>query len=448
MRLCMDVKIRYARTSDGVDIAYAVHGAGQGGVPLLAGRSLLRAPVDSELGWMDEGLPEIAERRTVVLWDWRSLGLSAAATAEYTIGSTLRDIGAVADAAGGPEFDLMAWMTPCHTAIAYAAKHPDRVRRLVLWNPSFAGMSPRGATLADLPDIASTHFAEYIRLAALRIFGWERADLARRWERDMLAQFAYADWERLMSQMEAVDGTGWIEQVQCPTLVILDLTAPDPRIVTPLDRQAFIRSVAARLPRGELAIIKRESGRRYGDAVNAFLAAADGGAPAAAAHGTAIILFADIVDSTAMTERMGDAAFRAKARELDGALRTVIRECGGTVIDAKTLGDGVLATFAAAAQAIETALRFEAAAAGAGLQLHVGLHAGDVIREEGNVFGGAVNVAARISALSAPGEVLVSDLVRGLARTSAGVVFEDRGEQALKGVGEPVRVFAVRGAGA
>jgi class 3 adenylate cyclase len=55
-----------------------------------------------------------------------------------------------------------------------------------------------------------------------------------------------------------------------------------------------------------------------------------------------------------------------------------------------------------------------------------------------------VNIASRISALAAPGEVLVSDIVRGLARTSAGVTFEDRGEHALKGVADPQRVFAVR----
>ena len=64
-------------------------------------------------------------------------------------------------------------------------------------------------------------------------------------------------------------------------------------------------------------------------------------------------------------------------------------------------------------------------------------------RKNSNVYGGAVNIAARISGLSAPGEVLVSETVRGLARTSAGVSFEDRGEQSLKGVSEPVRVWAV-----
>jgi class 3 adenylate cyclase len=159
--------------------------------------------------------------------------------------------------------------------------------------------------------------------------------------------------------------------------------------------------------------------------------------------GTAVILFADIADSTALTERLGDAAFREKARALDDALRGSVRDYGGTVIDAKTLGDGILATFPAASQAIAAALACAAAGERAGLPLHLGLHAGDVIRESDNVFGGAVNIAARISALAPPGEVLVSDVVRALARTSAGVTFDDRGEHALKGITDPQRVFAV-----
>ena len=156
----------------------------------------------------------------------------------------------------------------------------------------------------------------------------------------------------------------------------------------------------------------------------------------------------DIADSTALTERLGDAAFRAKARELDGALRSIIREHAGTPIEGKLLGDGVLAVFTSARQAIEAAIACGAAGGEAGLPLHLGLHAGDVIREDNNVYGGAVNIASRISGLSAPGEVLVSDTVRSLARTSGGVQFENRGEQSLKGVGEPVRIWAVREAGA
>jgi class 3 adenylate cyclase len=157
-----------------------------------------------------------------------------------------------------------------------------------------------------------------------------------------------------------------------------------------------------------------------------------------------VILFADIVDSTALTERLGDTAFRDKARDLDGALRTVIRERAGTPIEGKLLGDGVLAVFTSAREAIEAALACATAGDDGGLPLHLGLHAGDVIREANNVYGGAVNIASRISGLSAPGEVLVSETVRSLARTSAGVRFEDRGEQPLKGVGEAVHVWAAR----
>ncbi len=170
-------------------------------------------------------------------------------------------------------------------------------------------------------------------------------------------------------------------------------------------------------------------------------------APPELPSGTAIILFADIVDSTALTEQLGDAAFREKARELDESLRGVIRETGGTPVEGKVLGDGVLAVFTSARQAIECALRCNAASDSVWLQLHLGIHAGDVIREGNNVYGGAVNIAARIAGASAPGEVLVSDTVRGLARTSAGVAFEDRGEQSLKGVADPQRLFAVRGRG-
>jgi class 3 adenylate cyclase len=219
------------------------------------------------------------------------------------------------------------------------------------------------------------------------------------------------------------------------------------------------RSVASALSNATFTLAAGDEGyppfgdRSYLDTIGRFLNAGVTPEPAARdTEGTAVILFADIVDSTALTERMGDAAFRERARALDEALRAVITAAGGTAIDGKLLGDGVLATFPAASQAIDAAFKCNAAAEATDegraealrLRLHIGIHAGDVIREENNVYGGAVNIAARISGLSAPGEVLVSDIVRGLARTSAGVIFEDRGEHALKGVADPQRVFAVR----
>jgi class 3 adenylate cyclase len=171
----------------------------------------------------------------------------------------------------------------------------------------------------------------------------------------------------------------------------------------------------------------------------------DGEMPTSAV-GTAVILFTDIADSTPLTERLGDAAFRAASRALDDRIRSAMRDAGGAPVDGKVLGDGVMGVFSSAAQAIEAARRCVAESAAVELPLHIGIHAGDVIREEGNVYGGAVNIASRVCGLCEPGEILVSDIVRGLARTSAGVAFEDRGEHALKGIAEPQRVFAVRAA--
>ena len=100
--------------------------------------------------------------------------------------------------------------------------------------------------------------------------------------------------------------------------------------------------------------------------------------------------------------------------------------------------------FASAARAVEAARRCAGLSTASELPLHIGVHAGDVIREDDNVYGGAVNIASRICALCEPGDILVSQTVRDLARTSAGVAFEDRGEHALKGIADPVRLFAVR----
>jgi class 3 adenylate cyclase len=245
-----------------------------------------------------------------------------------------------------------------------------------------------------------------------------------------------------------------LSEVRAPTLIAHRFGFA----LVPVD---VLRELSAEIPNASLVVLEGETADvrplyspQMRQVLDEFLLGAaaqpiDVDAPSPAAtegsrtlpSGTAVILFADIADSTALTERLGDAAFRAKARDLDASLRGVIRDHSGTPIEGKLLGDGVLAVFTSARQAIEAALACARSGDDAGLPLHLGLHAGDVIREENNVYGGAVNIASRISSLSAPGDVLVSDVVRTLARTSAGVRFEDRGEQSLKGVGEQVRVW-------
>jgi len=159
---------------------------------------------------------------------------------------------------------------------------------------------------------------------------------------------------------------------------------------------------------------------------------------------TAVILFTDIVDSTALTEQLGDLAYVAKAKQFERAVREAVRENSGEDIEGVTLGDGVVAVFSSGTSAIDCAIRAHECAREAGFRLHVGVHAGDVLRTEKGVHGGAVNIAARVCDAAPPGETLVSDTVRSLARTSTSVQFVDRGLHQFKGVSDPHHVFAVQ----
>ncbi len=252
--------------------------------------------------------------------------------------------------------------------------------------------------------------------------------------REAVEPDTFISWQR---QFFDWDVSGLLPRLTTPTLIVKRRHERLPSIET-------VSKTAAMIPHARL--VMADDGAEADRAVGAFLR--EGDEPSQPApelpHGTAIILFTDIADSTALTEQLGDAAFRDRAGTLDAALRAVIAEAGGTAVEGKVLGDGVMAVFAAARDAIACAARCHAAAADGGLQLHLGIHAGDVMRDGNNVYGGAVNVASRVCAASAPGEILVSGTVRDLARTSSGVAFEDRGEHELKGVGEAVRLFAVR----
>ncbi len=401
----MESQIQYVHTPDGVAIAYAVAGEGP---PLLFARSLLAAGVDDEIARSEPFWLALRESHSVVLWDIRGQGLSGSAP-EAGFEDWLADMEVVADAAGADRFDLVGTRTPCHLAMAYAARHPDRVNRMVLHSPSRPGFSLRQAQPAWLFALASENWHDFVDILALRIHGWDRAPAAQRSADRIRAHFTSDQFLRYMDVAESIDATRDVGHIRTPTLVIDDRSASLDQAGRGVPLQQFARHLAAGIPGAQLAVIKP------GDAsvtqvVERFLSgridAAETRLEASTPSGTAVILFADIVDSTALTERLGDTAFREKARELDTSMRAIIRQHSGTAIDGKLLGDGVLAVFTSARQAIEAALACARAGNDGGLPLHLGLHAGDVIREENNVYGGAVNIAARISALSAPSEVL------------------------------------------
>jgi class 3 adenylate cyclase len=166
------------------------------------------------------------------------------------------------------------------------------------------------------------------------------------------------------------------------------------------------------------------------------------------------ILFSDIAGSTSLTQRLGDAKSREVLRAHERIVREALRAHGGSEV--KSLGDGFMATFSSATGALECAIAMQRAFAEYNAQvgaqsfqgrttLHVriGLNAGEPIAEEGDLFGTAVQVAARIAAQAEGGEILVANVVRELA-AGKGFLFADRGETVLRGFEDPVRLYEVR----
>jgi len=441
----MEPRIQYAKTSDGVNIAYSVMGEGPPFVIMPAAplSELQAAPYVPDVQTFYNRL---SPAHRLVRYDGRGSGLSDREVEDYSLEAHLLDLEAVVDGAGLETFAAWGMSSLAAAAITYAARHPERVTHLILLNAWWRGIDFFGSSdLEALVTLIDRNWALFTETIAHAMSDWDPGVNPRRLAEFIRESVTQESARRFFAAAREFDASEALPLVQTPTLILQrkQLQWPDVSVA---------RSLAAAIHRAELVVLEGGYGWVGEQGVEAVLDFLGGRAASARSpelpSGTAVILFADIVDSTALTERMGDTAFREKARELDGALRAAIRECEGVPVEGKLLGDGVLAVFTSARQAIEAALACGTAGDEAGLPLHLGLHAGDVIREENNVYGGAVNIAARIAEAAAPGEVLVSDIVRGLARTSAGVAFDDRGEHSLKGVGEPQRLFAVREGGA
>jgi class 3 adenylate cyclase/tetratricopeptide (TPR) repeat protein len=154
------------------------------------------------------------------------------------------------------------------------------------------------------------------------------------------------------------------------------------------------------------------------------------------------VLFTDLVGSTELLSSLGEAAFDELRHVHFGALRDAINHHGGEEI--KTLGDGMLAVFGSAADAVNCAVAMQQAVGrrvpggAAPLALRVGLALGEVTFEENDVFGIPVVEAARLVAAARGGQILVTALVRAVGGGRSGASFTDLGPLSLKGLPEPV----------
>ena len=162
--------------------------------------------------------------------------------------------------------------------------------------------------------------------------------------------------------------------------------------------------------------------------------------------GIRTILFTDVVNSTTLTQSLGDEAALALLGVHDTIVRDALSASGGREI--KHTGDGIMASFVSTAGAVRCAIQIQReldkhaqANPAHPLQVRVGAAAGEPVEQHNDLFGCTVQLAARLCAHAQPEQILVSNAIAELC-IGKGLSFEDVGEVALKGFGSPVRAHA------
>jgi class 3 adenylate cyclase len=152
------------------------------------------------------------------------------------------------------------------------------------------------------------------------------------------------------------------------------------------------------------------------------------------------VLFTDIVDSTAMAERLVSTAWKALVDSHNERLQFELDRFRGRLV--KTTGDGLLALFDGSERAVRAASAMTRSAAEMGVAIRAGVHTGEVEWVGGDIRGVAVHMAARVMATAGPGEVLVSATTHELLAGS-GLEFRDAGSHELKGITGARQLYAL-----
>lgn len=155
----------------------------------------------------------------------------------------------------------------------------------------------------------------------------------------------------------------------------------------------------------------------------------------------AAILAADVVNYSRLMGEDQDGALAALRRLRAEVFAPAVASRRGKIV--KSMGDGWLVAFDSAADAVTCAMQVQDRLAGeTKIKLRIGVHTGDIVQEDEDVFGDGVNIAARLEAISAPGGVAVSDAVWGALDGTLKPSFDDQGEKTLKNITHPVKVWS------
>ncbi len=436
--------VRYAKNG-GVHLAYQVLGVGPPDVLMMSFGVL---PIDS----MDEepGLSRFQRRLAsfgrVIRFDGRGIGLSdpVAPSSPPSLEEWVEDAVAVLEAAESPGAAVFAAAEACAEAIVLASGHRDRVTSLILVNgtarlvsgPGYRGVSPEAIErflAVNLEVDAVEQGFDDLVLNAPSVAG--DPGFRRWWDRAGKRGASPAVARSILAMRYRADVRGLLSQVNQPTLV---LHRRDTRVI----RAEQGRYLAEHIPGAkyvelpgadELYWVGNVSALL--DEIEEFLTGTRGGTDRV----LTTVLFTDIVGSTERLAAIGDREGRDLLDRHDDMVRHQLTRFGGAEIN--TTGDGIVARFDSPGRAVECARAIRDTSRDLGVSIRAGLHTGEVEVRGEDISGMTVHLAARIQALAAPDEVLVSRTVADLIAGS-GLELTDRGEHDLKGVPGPWRVFA------
>jgi len=437
----MAEQIRYAQNGN-INIAYFTMGAGPPDLVWVQGAATNIGVLLDHLDYR-AFCERVASFSRLILFDKRGMGLSERVEAG-TMEDRMDDVRAILDAVGSQRAVVVGVSEGGLMAELFAASHPDRTEALVLI----------GAETREENDAA-----------------WPWGDGTREWfERRMADWSAWGQGNSIDHLAPSLAGDprarAWWGRLQ--------LQAGNPRTIEAHYRVAFATDTRPILPaiRVPTLVIHRTDDRGVQVQQGRYLAEHIPGAKYVELPGAdhlpwvngddilaeveefltgsrpmrepdrvlATVMFSDIVDSTMLATQLGDRRWRQLLEAHHAAIRRELERHRGQEID--TAGDGFLASFDGPARGIRCALALRRAVAPLELRLRIGLHTGEAERVGEKLGGIAVHIGARVAALAAPGEVLVSSTVRDLVAGS-GIAFEDRGLHQLKGVPGDWRIFAV-----
>ena len=437
----MNPDVSYARNGN-VAIAFEVVGSGPVDLVYLPGFiNNLEVVWDNEL--YARFLDRLSSFSRLILIDRRGAGLSDRLSPEDLppLEDLADDVLAVLDTLGSDRAVLFG-SSDCGALCAmFAASHPERTAGLVLYATSAKGsMSPDYQI--GWTDEEWQHYLTGVKTQ------WGTMEYAREslpeWDPSLRGDEAMAAWYASFQRLSASPNSAQaIEQIYFE----MDVRSVLPTISVPtlvlnrtgdsIESVEAGKHIASRIPHARFVELPGRDHHPWAgdqhsvtDEVERFLTKVRG-EDVDLDRVLATVLFTDIVDSTSQAAAIGDHRWREVREWHDQIVRLELARYRGREI--KTMGDGFLATFDGPARGVKCAAAIVEAVREAGIEIRAGLHTGEVELDGSDVAGIAVAIGARVGAIAAPSEILVSSTVKDLV-VGSGLRFNDHGVHELKGV--------------